>query len=71
VGCQGVSPGSAAAARPFGRGQERGGELLVEAEEEFDALAVGGEGFGAVAALDGAVEALVGLDEGAGMSDGS
>ena len=37
--------------------------MHVEAEEELDALAVGGEGFGAVAALDGAVEALVGLDE--------
>ena len=30
----------AAAARPWGRGQEWRGELLVEAEEEFDALAV-------------------------------
>jgi hypothetical protein len=31
----------------FGRGEERGGELFVECEEEFDALTVVGEGLGA------------------------
>jgi len=45
------------------RGQEGRSELLVEGEEKFDAFAVGGEGLGAVAALDGAVETLVGFGE--------
>jgi hypothetical protein len=35
---------------------ERGCEFLVKGEEKFDALAVGTEGFGAVAFLDGAVQ---------------
>ena len=55
-----------------GRRQQRGGELFVEAEEVFDALAVGVEGFGAVALLDGAIEFGVGLGEvAAGMESGS
>ena len=44
-------------------GEERGGELFVEAEEVFDAFAVGVEGLGAVAFLDGAIEFGVGLGE--------
>ena len=43
--------------------RERGGELFVEGEEVFDALAVGGEGVLAVAAVHGAVERLVGFGE--------
>ena len=39
-----------------GGGGEGGGELLVEGEEELDALALGGEGLWAVAAVGGAVE---------------
>ena len=44
-------------------GQKWCGELLVEGEEELDALAVAGEGLGAVATLNGAVEPLVGVNE--------
>jgi len=44
-----------------GLGDERGGELLVEGEEVFHALAVGAEGLLAVAAVHRAVELLVGL----------
>ncbi len=43
--------------------EKRGGELFVEGEEELDALAVAGEGFRAVASLDGAVETLVGVNQ--------
>ena len=60
----------------LGRGAEHGGaELLVEAEEEFEAGQLGGEGLGAVAAVDGAVEGgiaagLVALAEGAVGAEG-
>jgi hypothetical protein len=37
--------------------------LFVKGEEEFDAFAVGVEGFGAVAFFDGAVEFGMGFDE--------
>ena len=55
--------GRAAAARCCGCGEQGCGELLVEGEEELDALSVGGECLLAIASLDGAVEALVSLDE--------
>ena len=41
-------------------GQQRGGGFFVDGEEELDALTVGGEGLRATAALDGAIEAMVG-----------
>ena len=47
----GFGASGSAAGRGGGGGEEGGGELLVEGEEELDALAVGGEGFGAVAAF--------------------
>ena len=37
--------------------------MFVAGEEEFDAFAVAGEGGGAVAFLDGAVEGLVGFEQ--------
>lgn len=40
---------------------EWSGEFFVKGEEEFDAFAVGGERFGAVAGVDGSVEVGVGL----------
>lgn len=40
--------------------RERGDELLVEGEEEFEALALGGEGLRPIAAVDGPVEGVVG-----------
>ena len=43
----------AAGARARSRGEERGGDLLVEAEEVFDAFAVAAKGLGAVAPLHG------------------
>lgn len=43
---------------------QRSGEVFVEGEEVFYALAVGGEGVFAVAAVHGAVEGLVGFGEG-------
>jgi hypothetical protein len=46
-----------------GGGEERGGEALVELEEVLDSGLVVGEGLGAVEAVDGAVECLVGLEE--------
>jgi hypothetical protein len=51
------------AARARSGGKERRRELFVEGEEEFDALAVGGERFRAVAAFDGAVELLMGAEK--------
>ena len=54
---------SSTAASCWGGREQRGGELFVEGEEEFNPFAVVGEGLGAVAAFDGAVEALVGFDE--------
>ena len=39
--------------------------MFVEGEEEFEAVAVGGEGLGAVGSVDGAVEGGVGFGEGA------
>ena len=39
-----------------GGAEHRGAKKLVEAEEEFEAGQLGGEGLGAVAAVDGAVE---------------
>lgn len=42
---------------------QRGGEVFVEGEEVFYALAVAGEGVFAVAAVHGAVEGLVGFGE--------
>ena len=44
-----------------GGGGEEGGEVFVEGEELLDAGLVVGEGLGAIEALDGAVEALVGV----------
>ena len=44
----------------LGDRQERGGELLAEAEEVLDPFAVSAEGLGAVAALDGPVQLRVG-----------
>ena len=53
-----------AAGAGFGlRGEEKRGQLLVGGEEVFDAFAVGVEGFGAVAFLDGAIGVGVGLGE--------
>jgi len=48
-------------ARGLGSGNEGSSEFLVEGEEEFDALAVVFKGLFAVAAVDGAVEGLVGF----------
>jgi hypothetical protein len=45
--------------------------LFVEAEEVFDAFAVGGEGVFAVAAFDGASSSAWALARGAGMVSGS
>lgn len=42
---------------------EGGREAFVEVKEEFEALAFGGEGLGAIAAVDGAVELFVGAAE--------
>ena len=43
----------------FGGGDQRGGELLVEGEEVFDAVVVAEEWFGPVTAIHGAVESLM------------
>ncbi len=48
---------------PLGLRYEWGGELFVEGEEVFHALAVGEEGLLAVATVHGTVERLVGLGE--------
>ena len=58
------SGGSAFGSMARGGGEERGGEFFVEGEEEFDALAVGGKGFRAVAAIHGTIQFGVGLDQG-------
>ena len=50
-------------------GEERGGELFVEAEEMFHAFAVGVEGLLAVALLHGAIEFGVGLGERGGHGE--
>ncbi len=57
------SGGAAATARRWGCGEQGIGEFFVEGEQKFDSLPVAGEGFRAVAALDGAVEALMGFEE--------
>lgn len=67
----GVALQVAAASNFGGRGQQGGGQLFVEGEEELDAFAVGGEGFGPVAALDGAVERWWALTSSGGMRTGS
>ena len=59
-----------ACARSWRCGEEWGGELFVEAEEVLDAGLVVGEGFGAVEAVDGAVECLVGAEEVGGHVEG-
>ena len=63
--CRCVAKGKCAEPASFlplrGLGDERRGELLVEGEEVFHALAVGEEGLLAVAAVHRAVELLVGL----------
>jgi hypothetical protein len=51
-------------------GGEGGGELFVEGEEEFETVAVGGEGLWAVGAVDGEVEVGVGIGEGGGRGEG-
>ncbi|MCY2951481.1 MAG: hypothetical protein NTU53_05825 [Planctomycetota bacterium] len=51
-----VAEGALGAAAGFGLGGEGGGEFFVECEEEFDALAFGGKGLRAVAAIDGGGE---------------
>ena len=47
-------PGYSAFTPLLGGGDKRGGELLVEGEEVFDAVAVAGEGLGPVTAVHGA-----------------
>ena len=54
----------------FERGGEGCGELFVEGEEEFEAVAVGGEGLRAIGAVDGEVEIGVGFGEGGGHGEG-
>ena len=45
------------------RGDQRGGELLVEGEEVFDAVPVAGERLGPVTAVHRAVQLLVRLEQ--------
>src|SRR5436190_10050398 len=52
-----------AASRGWRDGQEGGGQFFVEGEKVFDALAVGVEGFGAVAFFDGAIQFGVGFEQ--------
>lgn len=49
---------------------QRGGEVFVEGEEVFYALAVAGEGVFAVAAVHGAVEGFVGFVGFVGFGEG-
>ncbi len=56
--------GRLSATSPARLGGEGGGELFVEGEEVFEAVALGVEAVSAVAGVDGAVEGLVGAAEG-------
>jgi hypothetical protein len=53
------------------RCRQRGGQGFEEGEEVLESLAVAGEGLGAVAAVDGGVELLVGVGQGRGIVSGS
>ncbi len=44
--------------------------MFVEGEEEFEAVAVGGEGLGTIGAVNGKVEVGVRVGEGGGHGEG-